>query len=57
MLCPLQVEVLACEAGEGGRVLSIEQATSMSTDSFKGEVKVRLVLPSFVGAIKLFWGG
>lgn len=56
MLCPLQVEVLVCEAGEGGRVLSIEQATSMSTDSFQGEVKVGVVLPSFVGGITTFLG-
>ena len=35
-----QVELVLCEAGEGGRMLSVKQAVNTGTDNFKEEVRV-----------------
>lgn len=37
-----QVELLLCEAGDGGRVVGVKQAVNMGTDNFKEEVRVRV---------------
>ena len=34
------MELVLCEAGEGGRMLSVKQAVNTGTDNFKEEVRV-----------------